>query len=169
MTACTREVDFSFLLQLDPTFLTNRQKSSAWTEYTTPTSIWTATFVSTSWERIGSLFFHCKCIILTHSLSNMNSNARNSVMIGLQYLFLEPNASDPLNKDAAIALQRDREKFKKSVQLSMQGRSIGGVEFDNVISASSRRRWSKHPNLLVTLHVYPNEFIHHRQKTAKQR
>jgi ubiquitin-conjugating enzyme E2 M len=61
-------------------------------------------------------------------------------MIGLQYLFLEPNASDPLNKDAAIALQRDREKFKKSVQLSMQGRSIGGVEFDNVISASSRRR-----------------------------
>ena len=27
----------------------------------------------------------------------------NSVMVGLQYLFLEPNADDPLNKGAALA------------------------------------------------------------------
>lgn len=27
----------------------------------------------------------------------------NSVMVGLQYLFLEPNAEDPLNKGAAPA------------------------------------------------------------------
>ena len=27
----------------------------------------------------------------------------NSVMVGLQYLFLEPNADDPLNKGAAFA------------------------------------------------------------------
>lgn len=67
----------------------------------------------------------------------------NSVMIGLQYLFLEPNASDPLNKDAAVALQRDREKFRKSVQQSMQGRPVGGVDFDYVLADQkngSRRR-----------------------------
>ena len=27
----------------------------------------------------------------------------NSVMVGLQYLFLEPNADDPLNKGAVFA------------------------------------------------------------------
>ena len=27
----------------------------------------------------------------------------NSVMVGLQYLFLEPNADDPLNKGAVLA------------------------------------------------------------------
>ena len=29
----------------------------------------------------------------------------NSVMVGLQYLFLEPNADDPLNKGAHAALR----------------------------------------------------------------
>lgn len=57
----------------------------------------------------------------------------NSVMIGIQYLFLEPNASDPLNKDAATELQKNKDKFKKLVALSMEGRRIGDEIFDRVI------------------------------------
>jgi len=56
----------------------------------------------------------------------------NSVMVGLQYLFLEPNADDPLNKEAAEELRRNREQFLQNVRLSMQGRSIKGVHYDKV-------------------------------------
>ena len=37
----------------------------------------------------------------------------NAVIVGLQFLFLEPNASDPLNKDAAEDLKNKREGFKR--------------------------------------------------------
>uniref|UniRef100_A0A060TAW7 NEDD8-conjugating enzyme UBC12 n=1 Tax=Blastobotrys adeninivorans TaxID=409370 RepID=A0A060TAW7_BLAAD len=56
----------------------------------------------------------------------------NSVMIGLQYLFLEPNASDPLNKDAATVLQKDRDAFRANVTTSMRGGAVNGERFDNV-------------------------------------
>jgi ubiquitin-conjugating enzyme E2 M len=56
----------------------------------------------------------------------------NSVMIGLQYLFLEPNATDPLNKDAAAALQKNREQFKHDVITAMRGGYVGSEKFDNV-------------------------------------
>ena len=35
----------------------------------------------------------------------------NSIVYGLQYLFLEPNPDDPLNKEAATELQANREEF----------------------------------------------------------
>lgn len=54
-------------------------------------------------------------------------------MIGLQYLFLEPNPSDPLNKDAAADLIRNKDLFKKSVKVSMAGGTVNGVKFDRVI------------------------------------
>uniref|UniRef100_A0A0K2UEJ9 E2 NEDD8-conjugating enzyme n=1 Tax=Lepeophtheirus salmonis TaxID=72036 RepID=A0A0K2UEJ9_LEPSM len=38
----------------------------------------------------------------------------NSIVYGLQYLFLEPNPEDPLNKQAAIELQRSRREFEFS-------------------------------------------------------
>jgi ubiquitin-conjugating enzyme E2 M len=53
-------------------------------------------------------------------------------MIGLQYLFLEPNASDPLNKDAAAVLQKNRDKFKQFVRQSMLGGRVDGETFDKV-------------------------------------
>jgi hypothetical protein len=56
----------------------------------------------------------------------------NSVMIGIQYLFLEPNASDPLNKEAAMELQKNKDKFKRLVALSMEGQRVGGETFDRV-------------------------------------
>ena len=78
----------------------------------------------------------------------------NSVMVGLQYLFLEPNADDPLNKgafsrlspklngcsyiltrdtEAAEELKRNREQFIYNVKTSMRGGSIKGVQYNKVI------------------------------------
>ncbi|KAK3678839.1 NEDD8-conjugating protein ubc12 [Recurvomyces mirabilis] len=57
----------------------------------------------------------------------------NAVVVGLQFLFLEPNASDPLNKEAAADLQGDRDRFKRNVRSSMQGGSVKGESFDKVV------------------------------------
>lgn len=76
----------------------------------------------------------------------------NSVMVGLQYLFLEPNADDPLNKgtcppmvsmrtathsvthdtEAAEELRKNRDQFLYNVKASMRGGSIKGVQYDRV-------------------------------------
>lgn len=58
----------------------------------------------------------------------------NSVMVGLQYLLLEPNADDPLNKEAAEDLRSNRVVFGKNVRNSIQGGSINGVQYDNVLT-----------------------------------
>ncbi|KZT05837.1 uncharacterized protein LAESUDRAFT_813095 [Laetiporus sulphureus 93-53] len=57
----------------------------------------------------------------------------NSVLVGLQYLFLEPNADDPLNKEAAEELRRNRDSFLQSVKTSMRGGIIKGVQYDRVL------------------------------------
>jgi len=57
----------------------------------------------------------------------------NSVMVGLFYLFLEPNAEDPLNKEAAEDLRRNREKFTFNVKNSMRGGNVNGQSYDNVL------------------------------------
>ncbi|KAI9636358.1 ubiquitin-conjugating enzyme/RWD-like protein [Dioszegia hungarica] len=57
----------------------------------------------------------------------------SSVMIGLQYLFLEPNPDDPLNKEAAEDLRRNREAFVQNVKQSMRGGHVKGTTFDRVL------------------------------------
>ena len=76
----------------------------------------------------------------------------NSVLVGLQYLFLEPNADDPLNKgmhaldvsrkesllndfslDAAEELRKNREQFVQNVKTAMRGGIIRGQQYDRVI------------------------------------
>ncbi|KAI7973833.1 hypothetical protein EIK77_001032 [Talaromyces pinophilus] len=57
----------------------------------------------------------------------------NAVIVGMQFLFLEPNASDPLNKEAAEDLRLNREGFKKNVRNSMAGGSVKGVSFERVL------------------------------------
>jgi ubiquitin-conjugating enzyme E2 M len=57
----------------------------------------------------------------------------NAVIVGLQFLFLEPNASDPLNKEAAEDLARDRDGFKRNVRSSMAGGSVKGTSYDRVM------------------------------------
>jgi ubiquitin-conjugating enzyme E2 M len=74
-------------------------------------------------------------------------------MVGLYYLFLEPNADDPLNKgvlspflflcfrlliqfiptEAAEDLRRNREKFTFNVKNSMRGGVVNGTSYDNVL------------------------------------
>jgi len=57
----------------------------------------------------------------------------NAVIVGLQFLFLEPNASDPLNREAADDLRNNREGFKRNVRTAMAGGSVRGVGFDRVL------------------------------------
>lgn len=57
----------------------------------------------------------------------------NAVIVGLQFLFLEPNASDPLNKEAAEDLRSTREGFKRNVKTSMAGGSVKGETFERVL------------------------------------
>ncbi|KAL8278843.1 hypothetical protein RQP46_008714 [Phenoliferia psychrophenolica] len=57
----------------------------------------------------------------------------NAVMVGLQYLFLEPNADDPLNKDAAKDLRETRQAFAQHVRLAMRGGTVGSETFANVM------------------------------------
>ena len=59
-------------------------------------------------------------------------NQCRSLTIELQFLFLEPNASDPLNKEAAEDLKNNREGFKRNVRLSMAGSSIKGQSYERV-------------------------------------
>ncbi len=56
----------------------------------------------------------------------------NSILVGLLFLFLEPNGNDPLNKESAGVLIRDKNLFKKYVNVSMNGGSIDGVRYDYV-------------------------------------
>ncbi|KAK3210259.1 hypothetical protein GRF29_44g2156273 [Pseudopithomyces chartarum] len=57
----------------------------------------------------------------------------NAIFVGLQFLFLEPNASDPLNKDAAEDLKHNREGFKRNVRAAMGGGTVKGESFDRVL------------------------------------
>ncbi|QIW94816.1 hypothetical protein AMS68_000334 [Peltaster fructicola] len=57
----------------------------------------------------------------------------NAVIVGLQFLFLEPNASDPLNKEAANDLMNDRDRFKRNVRSAMSGGSVAREQFDRVL------------------------------------
>ena len=43
----------------------------------------------------------------------------------MQYLFLEPNPSDPLNKEAAEDLRRNIDNFRRNVRSSMRGGTVG--------------------------------------------
>ncbi|KAK9808637.1 hypothetical protein WJX72_000977 [[Myrmecia] bisecta] len=54
----------------------------------------------------------------------------NSVIYGLEYLFLDPNPEDPLNKEAAAMLSNNARQFESSVQASIhRGAYIDGNYF----------------------------------------
>jgi len=57
----------------------------------------------------------------------------NSIIYGLQYLFLEPNPEDPLNKEAAEVLQSNRRVFEQNVQKSMRGGYVGNNYFERCL------------------------------------
>lgn len=54
----------------------------------------------------------------------------SSVIYGLQFLFLDPNPDDPLNKEAAVAYQDSPRQFELNVQRAiMHGHIINGQVF----------------------------------------
>eukprot|EP01135_Chromosphaera_perkinsii_P010025 Nk52_evm60s1992 gene=Nk52_evmTU60s1992 len=57
----------------------------------------------------------------------------NAIIYGLQFLFLEPNPDDPLNKEAAAVLRENRGGFERNVYKSMRGGFVNGESFDNVL------------------------------------
>lgn len=57
----------------------------------------------------------------------------NSVLLGLNFLFSEPNPNDPLNKDAANMLVKNPQVFVRNVLLAMRGHMIDGVHYDRVM------------------------------------
>lgn len=57
----------------------------------------------------------------------------NAVIVGLQYLFLEPNPDDPLNKEAAEELRLHPEAFKSNVRTTMAGGYLKNHQYDRVL------------------------------------
>lgn len=57
----------------------------------------------------------------------------NAVFLGLNFLFLEPNPNDPLNKDAANMLVKNNPGFAKNVRLAMKGQFVDGEYYDRVV------------------------------------
>ena len=73
-------------------------------------------------------------------------------MVGLQYLFLEPNPDDPLNKgaflavlryvsrclrniaEAALEMTKNRDQFLHNVKQTMRGGYFKSVQYDNVLA-----------------------------------
>ena len=56
-----------------------------------------------------------------------------SIVIGLLFLFLEPNPKDPLNQSAADQLINNKETFIHEVKLSMAGGFVKNEIFDYVL------------------------------------
>ncbi len=60
----------------------------------------------------------------------------SSVIFGLQYLFLDPNPDDPLNKEAAEALRENPRAFEAAVRRSLAGGHIGSLYFPPALAGA---------------------------------
>eukprot|EP00912_Choanoflagellata_sp_UC4_P000096 UC4_evm3s67 len=66
-----------------------------------------------------------------------------AVVFGLQFLFLEPNAEDPLNKEAAEEMKSNRQRFEQNVYKSMRGGYVNGESFPRCLAWFSQRDTTK--------------------------
>ena len=57
----------------------------------------------------------------------------NAVILGLIFLFIEPNPNDPLNHEAAALMRENPSKFKQNVRASLRGGSFEGYSYDKFI------------------------------------
>ena len=57
----------------------------------------------------------------------------SAVTYGLMYLFVVPNADDPLNKEAAEFMRTRPEEFERMVRTTMHGGYFYGVHFPRLI------------------------------------
>ncbi|CAI2381536.1 unnamed protein product [Moneuplotes crassus] len=57
----------------------------------------------------------------------------NAVILGLIFLFIEPNPEDPLNHEAAELMREDYSSFEDEVRRSLRGEKVDGVKFPKFI------------------------------------
>mmetsp|Transcript_7209 Transcript_7209/g.8352 ORF Transcript_7209/g.8352 Transcript_7209/m.8352 type:complete len:224 (-) Transcript_7209:670-1341(-) len=57
----------------------------------------------------------------------------NNIIIAVSHLFTDPEANDPLNKDAGNLLRNDKRMFASQVKKSLKGGSIQGEYFTNAL------------------------------------
>jgi ubiquitin-conjugating enzyme E2 M len=57
----------------------------------------------------------------------------NAVILGLIFLFIEPNPNDPLNKEAAELMRNSESAFKDKVKKTLKGGNIDGFTFPKLV------------------------------------
>ena len=57
----------------------------------------------------------------------------NSVILGLIFLFIEPNPNDPLNHDAAKHMRDNYNSFVQQVRKTLKGGNFEGLSFPKMI------------------------------------
>ena len=57
----------------------------------------------------------------------------NSVILGLIFLFIEPNPNDPLNHEAAKFMRENYNGFTTQVKKTLRGGKFEGVDFPKMI------------------------------------
>ena len=57
----------------------------------------------------------------------------SAVIVGLNYLFLEPEPNDPLNHDAAATMRDNIDLFVKNVKNSVKGYAVNGEYFGRFV------------------------------------
>lgn len=57
----------------------------------------------------------------------------NAVILGLIFLFIEPNPNDPLNKEAAELMRTNEAAFADKVKKSLKGGIIDGANFPKLV------------------------------------
>ena len=57
----------------------------------------------------------------------------NAVIVGLYFLFLQPNPDDPLNHEAAALMRQGMQQFRDKVYRTMRGGMHDGADFKKFI------------------------------------
>jgi len=57
----------------------------------------------------------------------------NNVILGLLFLFIEPNPNDPLNEEAAELMRKDKKQFSDFVKKSLKGYQYKDVYFPKLV------------------------------------
>ena len=57
----------------------------------------------------------------------------NAVILGLIFLFIEPNANDPLNKEAAELMRDQPQEFSNKVRRTLRGGQYDGRDFPKMV------------------------------------
>ena len=57
----------------------------------------------------------------------------NAVILGLIFLFIEPNPNDPLNKEAAELMRTNESAFREKVRKTLRGGTFDSVAFPKLV------------------------------------